>query len=229
MTRTTSADASCGATSNPWKRGYSTSGSSGGASAAVAAGIALIAHASDMGGSTRGPAAWCGTVRHRRAAAFARTVSAGPGAAEGGYGMSQAFCVTRSMRDTAAMLDCLGTPMPGEPFVIARPPAAFAQYLNRSSRRFRIGWSAAPLTDAPVDAEIAAAVERTATLLAEHGCDVEAAQPDIDLPLMDDGCKHLWYFGFDRYLDQLGALTGRRWRSPMAPTAWTSTFRRRSS
>ena len=51
-----------GATSNPWKLGYSTSGSSGGAACAVASGMAPIAHASDLGGSTRGPAAWCGTV-----------------------------------------------------------------------------------------------------------------------------------------------------------------------
>ena len=196
-----------GATSNPWKKGYSTSGSSGGAAAAVAAGIVPIAHASDMGGSTRGPAAWCGTIGLQPSRG---RVSAGPGADEHGYGMAQAFCVTRSMRDTAMMLDCLGKPMPGDPFVIARPPHPFSHSLARSKRRFRVGWSAKPLMDAPVDPEVADAVERTALMLQQLGCDVEEAQPVIDLPAMDEGCKNVWYFGFDEYLDEWGALTGRK-------------------
>ncbi len=196
-----------GATSNPWKRGYSTSGSSGGAAAAVAAGIVPIAHASDMGGSTRGPAAWCGTVGLQPSRG---RVSVGPDADEHGHGMAQTNCVSRTVRDTAMMLDCLAKPMPGDPFVIWRPAEPFSHYLNRSKRRFRIGWSARPLMDAPVDAEIAAAVSRVAGVLAAHGCDVEEGEPAIDLAAMDEGCKNVWYFQFDKYLDELGALTGRR-------------------
>ncbi|MBI2718081.1 MAG: amidase [Rhizobiales bacterium] len=196
-----------GTTSNPWKKGYSTSGSSGGAAAAVAAGIVPVAHASDMGGSTRGPAAWCGTVGLQPSRG---RVSAGPGEDEHGFGMAQAFCVTRSLRDTAAMLDRLGQPMPGDPYVIARPDRPWADFLAGSRRRFRVGWSAKPLMDAPVDPEIAAAVERVALVLAEHGCDVEEAQPKIDLAAMDEGCKNLWYFQFDKYLDGLGELAGRK-------------------
>ncbi|HLF21986.1 MAG TPA: amidase [Aestuariivirga sp.] len=196
-----------GATSNPWKKGYSTSGSSGGGAAAVAAGIVPIAHASDMGGSTRGPAAWCGTVGLQPSRG---RVSAGPGEDEHGYGMAQSFAVTRTMRDTAMMLDCVGKTMPGDPFIIARPPQPYSQYLARSKRRFRIGWSATPLMDAPVDPQVAAAVAATARVLADAGCDVEEAAPRIDLPLMDEGCKNVWYFGFDKYLDRLGAAAGRK-------------------
>jgi amidase len=196
-----------GATSNPWRKGYSTSGSSGGAAAAVAAGIVPIAHASDMGGSTRGPAAWCGTVGLQPSRG---RISVGPGEDEHGFGMAQAFCVTRSMRDTARMLDCLGKPMPGDPFVIARPSGPYVNCLKPSGRRFRIGWSADPLMDAPLDPEVARAVAETAHLLAQLGYDVEEAQPLIDLPGMDECCKHLWYFGFDAYLDKLGALAGRK-------------------
>ena len=94
-----------GATSNPWKKGYSTSGSSGGAAAAVAAGVLPIAHGSDMGGSIRGPAAWCGTIGLQPSRG---RISAGPDQDEWGFGMAQSFVLTRSMRDTAAMLDCLG-------------------------------------------------------------------------------------------------------------------------
>lgn len=196
-----------GATSNPWRMGYSTSGSSGGAAAAVAAGIVPIAHASDMGGSTRGPAAWCGTVGLQPSRG---RVSAGPGEDEHGFGMAQSFCVTRSMRDTAMMLEVLARPMPGDPFVIARPPRPYTDCLEPSGSRFRVGWSAKPLMDAPVDPEIAAAVARVAAVLESLGCDVEEAQPAIDLAAMDEGCRHIWYFGFDKYLDELGTLAGRR-------------------
>jgi len=196
-----------GTTSNPWKQGYSTSGSSGGAAAAVVAGIVPIAHASDMGGSTRGPAAWCGTVGLQPSRG---RVSVGPDADEHGHGMAQSNCVTRTVRDTAMMLDCLARPMPGDPFVIWRPVEPFSRYLNRGKRRFRVGWSVKPLMDAPVDGEVAAAVARVAKVLAENGCDVEEAQPEIDLPAMDEGCKNVWYFRFDTYLDWLGSLTDRK-------------------
>jgi amidase len=85
-----------GATSNPWRTGCSTSGSSGGSAAAVAAGVVPIAHASDMGGSTRGPAAWCGTVGLQPSRG---RVSAGPARADSGHGMAQSFVVTRIVRN----------------------------------------------------------------------------------------------------------------------------------
>ena len=196
-----------GDTSNPWRHGFSTHGSSGGAAAAVAAGIVPIAHASDIGGSIRAPAAWCGTVglypsRGR--------VSIGPFAGEHGLGMAQALVVTRTMRDTALMLDLLGRPMPGDPYVIARPPGTFSSHIHHDPRSIRVGWSARPLMDAPVDPEIAAAVEKVARVLADNGCHVEEAQPDIDLALMDEGCKNIWYLGFDSHLDELGARAGRK-------------------
>jgi amidase len=136
--------------------------------------------------------------------------SIGPEEGEHGFGMAQALAVTRTIRDTAMMLDCLGKPMPGDPYVIARPQESFSYYLNRSKRRFRIGWSAQPLMDAPVDPETAAAAKRAARVLSEHGCDVEEAQPTINLAAMDEGCKNIWYLGFDEHLDELGRLAGRK-------------------
>jgi amidase len=195
-----------GATSNPWKRGYSTSGSSGGAAAAVASGMVPIAHASDLGGSTRGPAAWCGTVGLHPSRG---RVSQGPAFDERGNGMSQSSVVTRTMRDTAVMLEALSAPQPGDPFIVRRPGRPYTDFLRGTDRKLRIGWSATPLMDAPVDPQIAACVAATAKALAGLGHHVEESAPAFDLPAMDRMLTDLWYFGFDEYLDGLGALSGR--------------------
>ncbi len=195
-----------GATSNPWHSGYSTSGSSGGAAAAVAAGIVPIAHGSDMGGSIRGPAAWCGTVGLKPSRA---RVSSGPFVSEDDHGLTQSFVLTRSVRDSAAMLDCLGVPQPGDPFVIPRAERPYLEYVGVVDRPLRIAWSAQPLMDAPVDDEVAKAVEEAAQTLERLGHHVTEDAPDIDLPRIDEACLEVWYFGFDRYLDALAATTGR--------------------
>ncbi len=196
-----------GATENPWMPGFSTAGSSGGAGAAVAAGVVPIAHASDIGGSTRGPAAWCGTVGLHPSRG---RVSSGPAEAETGFGMQQSFVLTRTVRDTAAVLDRLGVAQPGDPFVIRRAERPYLEYVTAPGPRLRIGWSAEPLMDAPVDPEVAAAVERTAVVLESLGHDVSQAAPEIDLAAIDRACLDAWYYGFDRWLDDFAAATGRQ-------------------
>lgn len=196
-----------GRTSNPWKHDYSTSGSSGGAAAAVASGMVPMAHASDLGGSTRGPAAWCGTVGLHPSRG---RVSQGPAFDERGNGMAQSSVVTRTMRDTAVMLEALSAPQPGDPFILRRPERPYTDFLNGGDKKLRIGWSATPLMDAPVDPEIAAAVEATATSLAALGHHVEPSSPTFDLVAMDRMLTDLWYFQFDKYLDDLGAHSGRK-------------------
>jgi amidase len=195
-----------GETHNPWRLHFSTSGSSGGAGAAVAAGLVPIAHSSDIGGSTRGPAAWCGTVGLHPSRG---RVSTGPGMSESGDGMAQSSVLTRSMRDTAAMLDAISIPQPGDPFEVRRPDRPYSSFLSDSGPRLRIGFSTDPLLDAPVDPEIAAAVERTAATLASLGHHVEQSAPSFDLVAMDAALTDLWYFQWDVWLDSLAALNGR--------------------
>src|SRR6266850_889060 len=102
-----------GATRNPWNLERTSGGSSGGASAAVAAGILPAAHASDGGGSIRIPAACCGLFGLKPTRA---RVPMGPHAGEGWGGMSTAHAVTRSVRDSAALLDATQGPDLGAPY-----------------------------------------------------------------------------------------------------------------
>ena len=195
-----------GNTSTPWMKGYSANGSTGGGAAAVSAGIVPIAHGSDIGGSIRGPAAWCGGVGLKPSRG---RISSGPFFDEWGHGMSMTFVQTRTMRDTAAMLDCLAVPQPGDPFVIERPAEPYASHAKRPPSRLRIAYSAAPLMDASVDPEIAAAVEATARCLDDLGHEVSEDAPPVDLASIDEACLPAWFFDFHRRLDGYAREMGR--------------------
>lgn len=195
-----------GNTSNPWRPGYSAGGSSGGAMAAVAAGMVPVAQGSDIGGSIRIPASYCGGVGLKPSRG---RVSFGPALDENGWGLSQNFAQARSIRDVAALLDVLAVPQPGDPFVIPRPSETYSVLARQPALRLRIGWSIAPLMGVAVQEEVAATVQRTARLLHDMGHQVE----ELDVPL--DGLRMLrtmmdvWYFGFDQRLRDYAARTGR--------------------
>src|SRR5215471_12503258 len=107
-----------GHTSTPWRAGHSAGGSTGGGMAAVVAGMVPIAHGSDIGGSIRIPASYCGGVGLKPSRG---RVSFGPMLDENGYGLAQNFVQAKSLRDIATMLDCLAVPQPGDPFLIPKP------------------------------------------------------------------------------------------------------------
>ena len=107
-----------GQTRNPWNLEHIAGGSSGGAAAAVAAGIVPAAHASDGGGSIRIPASCCGLFGLKPSRA---RVSLAPDAGEGWAGFSVQHCVSRSVRDSAALLDAVAGPVAGDPY--CAPPA----------------------------------------------------------------------------------------------------------
>jgi amidase len=195
-----------GATQTPWMAGRSAGGSTGGGGAAVSAGLVPLAHGSDIAGSIRIPAAWCGGVGLKPSRG---RISAGPSLAESGHGLAMTFAQTMTMRDTAALLDCLAIPQPGDPFVVARPPGTYRQWLERPLEPLRVAWSVKPFLDTPVDPEIAAAVRRTARLLEEMGHHVEQADIPFDQAEAAESMVSVWFFGFDRWLDMLGSKTGR--------------------
>lgn len=166
-----------------------------------------IAHASDLGGSTRGPASWCGAVGLHPSRG---RVSAGPIRDENRFGMSQCSVITRTMRDTATMLDGISRPCSGDPFVVRRPNSRYLDFLVGPGKRLKIGWSNAPLMDASVDPEIAHVVKLVAYKLQDIGHDVEESSPKFDLSNMDEMLTDIWYFRFDKYLDDLGARNSRK-------------------
>lgn len=169
-----------GPSRNPWNLEHSPGGSSGGSAAAVAAGMVAVAHASDGGGSIRIPAAHCGLVglkptRGRN--------SFGPGAGERWGGFSAEHVVSHTVRDTAALLDVVSGPMPGDPYAAAPPPAPFASFVRTGARR-RIGLMTSGPRGMDVHPDCVAAAEKAARALEAEGHTVDLAHPEaLDDPL----------------------------------------------
>lgn len=167
-----------GRTRNPWSLDRIAGGSSGGAAALVAAAVMPAAHATDGGGSIRVPAACCGLFGLKPSRG--RT-PIGPGRTEGWNGMSVSHAVTRSVRDSAAILDATHGPELGSRYVA--PPPRQGTYLEAASRhpgRLRIALQRAPASGVAVDPAVIAALEDAARLCESLGHIVEDAAPGID-------------------------------------------------
>lgn len=168
---------SYGPTHNPWRRGTSPGGSSGGAATAVASGMVPAAHANDGGGSIRIPASACGLLGLKPSRG---RVSAGPGAGDVWKGLSHEFALARSVRDTAVLLDLVGGTAPGDPFAAPSPARPYVQELGVAPGRLRIGLlDRSPLPWPQLDPECQVAVRDAAALLESLGHDVELAHPPI--------------------------------------------------
>lgn len=166
-----------GRTANPWNLSHTSGGSSGGASSAVAAGIVPAANASDGGGSIRIPASCCGLFGLKPTRA--RT-PAGPDVGEGWSGMSCMHAVTRSVRDSAALLDATQGADVGAPYFAPPPARPFLEEVGAPPGRLRIAVQLRPWNGAPVHADCRAALEDAAKLLASLGHVVEEVPLEID-------------------------------------------------
>lgn len=175
-----------GVTRNPWRLDLSPGGSSGGSAAAVAAGMVPIAHATDGGGSIRIPASCCGLFGLKPTRA---RITAGPEGGEGLNGLAHQHVVSRSVRDSAAMLDALAGPMAGDPYAAAPPPRRFLDSASQPPGRLRIAFAVRAPTGVPVDAECVAAVQDAAKLCESLGHHVEEASPDYDAEAVENGFR----------------------------------------
>jgi len=177
----------------PWDLARSAGGSSGGAAAAVAARVVPVAHGSDGGGSLRIPASACGLVGLKPSRGL---VSPGPYGVDGA-GLATHGVLTRSVRDTAAFLDVLARPQPGDTFTA--PGAGSASYLAATATppaRVRVGLLLEPVISAgaPVHPACADAARAAAALLAEAGHDVVEVAPPFGAERWD-AFAALWSVG----------------------------------
>lgn len=166
-----------GLTRNPWNPDHSAGGSSGGAAVAVATGVVPMAHASDGGGSIRCPASACGVFGLKPSRG--RTPS-GPKVTESWFGLSMNHAVTRSVRDSAALLDAIAGPERGSRYVAPPPERPFLAEVGRDLGRLRIAVMRAPITGVPLDPDVDAALTAAARLLESLGHHVEEAAPALD-------------------------------------------------
>ncbi|WP_276946707.1 amidase [Haematobacter massiliensis] len=170
-----------GPTRNPWSLDHTPGGSSGGAAAAVAAGIVPAAHGSDGGGSVRIPASSCGLFGFKATRA---RLPDGPASGEAWGGMAIDGFLTRTVRDTALLLDACEGPDLGAPYFPPPLGAGYRDAIARPPDRLRIALCDTTLTGAPIHPEARAAVQDAAQLLTELGHHVEPALPRADTPAM---------------------------------------------
>lgn len=200
-----------GATHNPWDLDRTAGGSSGGSAAAVAAGMVPMAHANDGGGSIRIPASNCGLVGLKPSR---QRTSEGPIAGDFMSGLTAELCVSRSVRDTAALLDAVHGPAPGDPYVAPPPLRPYSEEVEADPGKLRIALWTETVIEQDADPEVVAATRVAATTLEGLGHTVE--EPDLSMlksiPIIEPFLVR-WAAGQASTLDQLGVIGG----APIGP------------
>ena len=170
-----------GPTHNPWDTARTPGGSSGGAAAAVAAGMVSMAHGNDAGGSIRIPASCCGVFGLKPSRG---RNPLGPHYGDVFSGLVAEHALTRSVRDSAALLDATSGPDVGDPYEARMPQRPFVEEVGADPGRLRIAFTIRTPLGSEVHADCTAAVQNAAALCEELGHDVEEAAPTFDAELL---------------------------------------------
>jgi amidase len=194
-----------GPTHNPWSLDHSPGGSSGGAAAAVAAGVVPVAHGNDMGGSIRVPSSACGLVGLKPTRG--RT-TLGPDFGEFWGPLTHEHVLTRSVRDSAAVLDAVSGPAAGDPYTAPPPAQPFAANLGADPGRLKIGFRTMRTDGVESNPECVAAVETAARALDELGHVVAPAALDA-LDTADIGFLGIYASAIARDLERWSLRIGR--------------------
>jgi amidase len=196
-----------GPSRNPWDTSRSTGGSSGGSAAAVASGMVPVAHANDGGGSIRIPASECGLVGLKPTR---QRISEGPLIGDNMSGLTVELVVSRSVRDTAAILEAVHGPAPGDPYVAPPPERPYTEELGADPGQLRIGLLTDPLLEAEPNEVVAEAARDAARLLESLGHTIEESHPTgfEEMDLVDTFLTR-WMAGQTAALDQFQSVVGR--------------------
>ena len=192
---------------NPWNTAHTPGGSSGGSAAAVAAGIVPVASGGDGGGSIRIPAAYCGLVGLKPSRG--RNPS-GPDHGRIWQGAVQEHVITRSVRDSAAMLDATQGADTGAPYEIRPPRGRYLEEVEKDPGQLKIAFNTQSPLGTPVHPECVQAVEETAHLLEGMGHHLEEARPDIDGLALAKSYLAMYYGEMADDIEGLEKVLGRK-------------------
>ena len=195
-----------GACSNPWNLNHNSGGSSGGSASAVAAGIVPLAGAGDGGGSIRIPASYCGLFGLKPSRG--RTPW-GPNMSEAMHGAVIQHVLSKSVRDSAAMLDATHGAEHSSLFKIEKPQHGFLEYVQQPPQQLKIAFSTQSPIGTKVSSDAIAAVKHTAQLLESLGHIVVEDKPKIEGMSLAKDFITTWFSQFSYMLNQIKALTGK--------------------
>lgn len=195
-----------GPSRNPWDTGRTTGGSSGGSAAAVAAGMVAMAHGNDGGGSIRIPASCCGLFGLKPTRA---RNPVGPDYGDILGGLTVDHALTRSVRDSAALLDATSGPDIGDPYWAPPPARPFLKEVGSDTGRLRIAFSVESPMGTAVHDDCVRAVRDAAALCADLGHEVEEAAPDVSAEMVVQPFMTVWEAGCAMAVDGMALLTGR--------------------
>ena len=195
-----------GPTRNPWNTAHSSGGSSGGSAAAVASGMVPMAHGNDGGGSIRIPSSCCGLFGLKPTRA---RNPLGPDAGEAMGGLVMEHAITRSVRDSAALLDATSGPDVGDPYWAPPPARPFLQEVGADPGKLRIAFTTEPPGGTPIHPDCVAAVRDVAKLCADLGHHVEEGAPTINSELVTQAFIAVFMAGVALTVDAVASLSGR--------------------
>ncbi|MBE9544163.1 MAG: amidase [Proteobacteria bacterium] len=197
---------------NPWNTDHTTGGSSGGSAAAVASGMVPMAHGNDGGGSIRIPASCCGVFGLKPTRA---RNPLGPDFGDVMSGLVAEHAITRSVRDSAALLDATAGPDVGDPYWAPPPERPYLQEVGADPGRLKIAFTTKAVTDVTVHADCVQAVEDAAKLCADLGHVVEEITLPLNAEMLLYAFSVLWSAGTGLTIKALGAT-----RDQVEPLTW---------